>query len=73
VSGAISPSGTRILDLLPALPKEWPNGTVTGLCARDGFEVDLTWSNGALTRTMVRSKLGKPCVVWSATRDMMWS
>jgi alpha-L-fucosidase 2 len=66
-------SGTRILDLLPALPKEWPNGTVTGLCARDGFEVDLTWSNGALTRTMVRSKLGKPCVVWSATRDMMWS
>ena len=51
----------RIIDLLPALPRAWPSGSVTGLCARDGFEVALTWDKGTLTRVVVRSKLGKPC------------
>jgi alpha-L-fucosidase 2 len=53
--------GVRIIDLLPALPKAWPSGSVTGLCGRDGFEVALTWDKGALTRAVVRSKLGKQC------------
>ncbi len=50
-----------IIDLLPALPKAWPTGSATGLCARDGFEVDLTWSASALTRVTIHSKLGRPC------------
>lgn len=56
-------TATHILELLPALPKAWPAGAITGLCARGGFEVDLTWTNGALTRVVIRSKLGQPCAI----------
>ncbi len=52
------------LALLAALPAEaWPEGRVTGLRARGGFEVDITWAAGRLREAVVVSRLGEPCRV----------
>jgi alpha-L-fucosidase 2 len=60
----------RILDLLPALPKAWPDGCVTGLCARGGFVVDLNWRDGALTQVNVFSRLVQSCHLYYANREV---
>jgi alpha-L-fucosidase 2 len=59
-----------ILNLLPALPKAWPEGSVSGLCARGGFEIDLTWKNGALTQAVIHSKLGNSCLLRSGQHEV---
>jgi alpha-L-fucosidase 2 len=51
------------VEVLPALPKAWPKGSVTGLCARGGFDVDVTWDAGKLTKITLHSKLGNPCTL----------
>ena len=51
-------SHTGEIHLLPALPAAWPTGSVRGMLARGGFEIDIVWENGKLLGTTLRSKLG---------------
>jgi len=47
--------------LLPALPDEWKDGSVSGLMARGGFKIDMKWANHKITRLVIHSSLGGNC------------
>jgi alpha-L-fucosidase 2 len=44
------------IHLLPALPSAWPRGRISGLCARGGVQVSLSWSEGKLVSATLKSK-----------------
>jgi len=43
------------IELLPALPKQWSQGSVKGLKARGGFTLDFTWEEGKLSEVTITS------------------
>ena len=47
-----------VIELLPALPGAWKDGSVSGLCARGGFELSFSWADGKVTEYSITSKLG---------------
>ena len=55
------------IHLLPALPKAWPSGSVKGLRARGGFDIDITWRNGKLVTASVYARRSAICKVRCGT------
>ncbi len=51
------------IHLLPALPPEWSRGSVRGLRARGGFEINMHWRDGTLEEAEIRSLLGNEATV----------
>ena len=57
------------LHLLPALPKEWKNGSFDGLTARGGFAVSAIWENSTANEIKIVSHMGKPLKILA---DDVW-
>jgi alpha-L-fucosidase 2 len=55
------------IHLLPALPSAWQNGSISGIKARGGFEVDMVWKDGKLASGTIKSAMGGVCRIRLAT------
>lgn len=51
-------SSESSITLLPAVPAQWKDGSVQGICARGGFVVDMTWKDGKVTALSIQSRKG---------------
>ena len=56
-------SNMGFINLLPALPDVWSEGSVSGLVARGNFEISMTWTKGGITSATILSKNGGEAIV----------
>ena len=58
------------IELLPALPSAWKNGSIKGLVARGNFVVNMQWQEGKLVSATLLSKKGGTCKVQYREKEM---
>ncbi len=63
VAEALVQSHAGEISLLPALPPQWPSGSVQGLRARGGYEVSIEWKEGKLQSAQISNRKGGSCAV----------
>ncbi|MDY4558622.1 MAG: glycoside hydrolase N-terminal domain-containing protein [Alloprevotella sp.] len=59
----IMQSQSDTIEILPALPTAWHNGTMQGLKAVGNFTVSINWQNNAATTVTIVSHKGQPLMV----------
>ena len=60
------------IQLLPALPDAWKDGSISGLCAKGNFEIAMVWENGKLKEATILSKAGGNCTIKYAGKTLSW-
>lgn len=58
------------IQLLPALPDAWKDGSIYGICAKGNFEINITWKDGLLKEATILSKAGQNCIVKYASQTI---
>lgn len=65
-------SGNGTIELLPALPSQWPSGSISGLKARGGYEVSMSWKDGKVTDYSVTGKKsGKVAMIYNGKKQIL--
>lgn len=49
-------SHSNHIELLPALPRQWADGEVSGLCARGGYEISMKWRDDRVTEATITAR-----------------
>ena len=55
--------GDNKIELLPALPEQWKEGSVSGLCARGGYEVNFEWKDGKVRDCSIKAKTNSTVIL----------
>nr|AGS51677.1 putative large secreted protein [uncultured bacterium contig00026] len=63
------PEPKVIIDILPALPKEWPSGRVKGIRVKGNLELEIVWENGKLKYYTMKNMGNKEIPVTTRWRD----
>lgn len=64
VNEMLMQSNCGFIELLPALPTDWQEGSIKGIVARGNFTLDIEWKDGKLSAANIKSNAGGKCKIY---------